>query len=105
MDWVARRVVRRATVINRAASDVKKPAKHALAYGYANWTAGVAYAHSALQPFRRGHCDGTNPAFAKMLLHFERQHRWVDIHFILNFESVVDFLQRLRSEDGRVGRE
>ena len=30
-----------------------------------------------------------------MLLHFERQLRWVAVHFVLEFESVVDFRQRL----------
>jgi hypothetical protein len=48
MDWVTLRVVHRATVINRVAGDVKKPAKHGLAYWYADRTAGVGYAHSAL---------------------------------------------------------
>src|SRR5436190_5849969 len=95
MDWVTLRVVHRTTVIDRVASDVKKPAKHGLAYWYADRTTSVGYAHSALQPFRRRHCDGANPAFAKMLLHFERQLRWVAVHFVLNFEGVVDFRQLL----------
>src|SRR6266567_1961355 len=95
MDRVTLRVVHRAAVINRVASDVKKPAKHGLAYWYTDRTTSVGYAHSALQPFRRRHCDGTNPAFAKMLLHFECQLRWVAVHFVLNFEGVVDFRQAL----------
>jgi hypothetical protein len=95
MDWVTFRVVHRAAVINHVASDVKKPAKHRLAYWYGNRTASIGYAHSPLQPFRRRHCYGANPAFAKMLLHFKRQLGWVAIHFVLDFEGVVDFGQRL----------
>src|SRR5205807_1443758 len=95
MDWVTLGVVHRSAVINRVASDVKEPTKHGLAYWYGDRTASVGDAHSALQTFRRRHCDGANPAFAKMLLHFERQLRWVAVHFVLNFEGVVDFRQRL----------
>jgi hypothetical protein len=95
MDWVTLGVVHSAAVINRVASDVKQTAKHRFAYWYGDRTASIGYAHSALQPFRRRHCDGANPAFAKMLLHFERQLRWVAIHLVLNFEGVVDFRQRL----------
>src|SRR5439155_6705712 len=95
MDWVTLRVVHRATVINHVASDVKKPTKHGLAYRYADRTASIGHAHSALQPFGGRHGDGANPAVAKMLLHFERQLCWVAVHFVLDFEGVVDFRQRL----------
>ena len=95
MDGVTLGVIHRAAVINRVASDVEKSAKHGLADWYTDRTASIGYAHSALQSFGRRHCDGANPAFTKMLLHFERQLCRVAVHFVLNFEGVVDFRQRL----------
>src|SRR5205823_6356649 len=95
MDRVTLGVVHRAAVIDGVTGNVKEPAKHRLAYWYGDRTTSIGHAHSPLQPFRRRHCDGANPAFAKMLLHFEGQLRWVAIHFVLNFEGVVDFRQGL----------
>src|SRR4030095_6262574 len=95
MDWVTLGVVHRASVIDRVASDVKQTAKHRLAYWHGDRTASIGYAHPALQPFRRRHCNRANPAFAKMLLHLERQLGWIAICFVLDFEGVVDFRQRL----------
>src|SRR4029077_15615414 len=95
MDWVKLRVVSRATVINHFASDVKKPAEPSFSAWNTHWAASIGDAHPALQSVGRRHGDGANPAFAKMLLHFERQLRWVAVDFVLNREGVVDFRQRL----------
>ena len=48
MDWVTLGVVNRAAIINRIASDVKKPTENAFAYWYGDRTASIGYAHPAL---------------------------------------------------------
>src|SRR4029077_615499 len=95
MDRVALFEFHWTAIINRIAGDVKEPPKHALSHWYGDRTASIRYAHSALQSLGRRHGDGANPAFPKMLLHFERQLRWIAVDFVLNLEGVVDFRQRL----------
>ncbi len=95
MDWVTLGVIHRAPVINRVASDIEKPAKHALAYWHADGSASIDYAHSTLQSFGRGHRDGANPAFAEMLLHFEGQLGWIAVRFVFDFQGVIDPRQSL----------
>src|SRR6478672_5468177 len=65
MDWITLGVVHRAAVINRIASDVKKPSEHALAYWHGDWTASVSHAHAALKSFCPRHRDRAHPIFAR----------------------------------------
>src|SRR5215211_8358751 len=93
MDWVSLGVVHRAAVINRVASDVKKPAKHGLTHWYADRTASIGYAHSALQPFGRRHRDGAHPVIAEVLLDLQGELRWLSVNLVFKFQRVVDFRQ------------
>ena len=72
MDRVTLGVVHRASVINRVASNIKKPAKHCFADWYGDWTASVGYAHATLQSFGRRHRDRAHPVVAEVLLDLER---------------------------------
>src|SRR5207245_6873561 len=81
--------------IDWVAGHIEQTTEHAFADWNAYRSAGVRHAHPTFKSFGGRHGHRAHPIFAEVLLHFERQLCWVAIHFIFNFESVVDFRQRL----------
>jgi hypothetical protein len=91
MDWITFCEVDRTAVVDRIARDIEEPTEHTFADRHGDGTACVGHAHPALETFSGRHRDGAHPVFAQVLLHFERQLRWVAVDFVLDFERVVDF--------------
>src|SRR5207248_9584227 len=72
-------------IVNRVASDIKKPAKHAFAYWYGDWTASIGHAHMPLQIVGSRHCYRSHSTVTEMLMYLECQICRVAIAHVLEF--------------------
>ncbi len=73
MNGIALGVGNGATLVRRLAEDVEDASENAFADGNGDTFAEIGDDHAALQTFRTRHGDGADPAFAQVLLNFERQ--------------------------------
>ena len=87
------RCLRCRLVIYWISSYVENTAKNFFTNWNSDWSTCVYDIHATLKTIRGGHCNATNPAIAKVTLHFTDQTGSFPEHVVVDLERVVNFRQ------------